>query len=121
MRLDSFHFRLWARLAREAVYVGYPRVEPYYTPPPAGNIWDGETEYATDADLAVAERIGYAVAMLRQVDETLAEVLKQWYGAYTDPPPKAERLRALKMPRNRAHELLKRAEHWIEGCLSAAA
>ena len=121
MRLDTYHFLLWARLAREVVHIGYYRTQPFYTPPPAGKIWDGEIEYATDADIEIAERIGHAVAALRQVEETLAEVLKQFYGAYGEPPPRADRLRRLHMPRQRVHELRKRAEAWVEGHLSSDA
>jgi hypothetical protein len=110
----KYYFRLWAKLARETIDVGYPHMVPFYTPPHSGNVWDCDVEYPSDQDLEIAERIGRAVVILHQDIPLFAKILREFYAAYPGAPSKSERLKRLKMPTNRARELKREAERWCE-------
>ncbi|MEM7000892.1 MAG: hypothetical protein AAF529_08900 [Pseudomonadota bacterium] len=74
----------------------------------------------SDQDLLAAEQISIAMSAYTLEHPEAARQLRIWHGAYPGAPDRrAERVRKLGVPRNRAHELMAVRQAWVEGWIAA--
>ena len=112
------HWALWAVNCREGVNIGYPRAEPYYSPPRLGDTVVPKTVLIED-DYLIADLIGESV---QDCDSTHKMSLVEFYGAYPGAPhAMGARIAAMKRKLNRSrgqcYEVMKQAKSYVEGCV----
>ena len=120
MRLAKQHWDAWVYLCRQTVDIGYPRQVAWYLPPRLGNTFDAESFHKlTDDDFKIAELMCQAWGELRNNRETHAAAVREFYGAYPEPPPRLkDRILKLHMERRTVYRLVDEGKLWIEGSVS---
>ena len=122
MRIEPYHWALWAHDASEPAHVnlGYRGMTEFYTEPRRSDDKIPTLDPPSDEDWILAKRIGIGVRALQAVEPEAAGYLVQWFGAYPG-APKERKARVLKMGINArtALSVVNEWKCWVEGWVVA--